>query len=96
MSQRSWSDCSGFPEASVEQDSMGPTPVPTSAALARRYLKLQRASLSRAEKVLARRTLMSFKSPVFMDTRTPDTGQAKALTESQATVYLQGHNLRMF
>eukprot|EP00959_Pyramimonas_sp_CCMP1952_P276540 5780712-Pyramimonas_sp.AAC.1 len=73
---------------------MGPTPDPTSATLARRYLKLQRASLNRAEKVLARRTLISFKSPLFMDTRIPDIGQAKALTESQAIVYLQGHNLR--
>eukprot|EP00959_Pyramimonas_sp_CCMP1952_P260977 5456747-Pyramimonas_sp.AAC.1 len=93
MSQRSWSDSSGFPEPPDEQDGLAPEP--SWHAKAKRQRALVRRSLQAADRLGARRTLMSFKTPLFSDTTASDSS-AKAVSESQAIVLLQGHNLRMY
>eukprot|EP00959_Pyramimonas_sp_CCMP1952_P346025 7246937-Pyramimonas_sp.AAC.1 len=86
MNQRSWSDSTGFPEPPVVQD--GLAPAPPWHAKAKRQRAFERRSLQAADRLGARRTLLSFKSPLFSDTKA-SVSSAKAVSESQALVLLQ-------
>eukprot|EP00959_Pyramimonas_sp_CCMP1952_P129166 2701089-Pyramimonas_sp.AAC.1 len=67
MNQRSWSDTTGFPEPTGVQDGLAPAPNwHTKAKIQRAF---ERRSLQAADRLGARRTLLSFKSPIFSDTK---------------------------